>query len=152
MKQFLFLIFISTFVLTACVSQPTDDNEDVEDVLNGKSYEFIVQGFGMSNMLAVVSFNGGEVTVEDEIEGTYTLEEEMIYIEMTHEAAKIILELSTDDYGDGTKIEGVIETYDVQGENIEEERIEEVEEFEGLDYVLEYAEDIEGEEVEDVGE
>ncbi len=106
MKQFLFLIFISTFVLTACVSQPTDDNEDVEDVLNGKSYEFIVQGFGMSNMIAVVSFNDGEVTVEDEIEGTYTLEKEMIYIEMRHEAAKIILELSTDDYGDGTKIEG----------------------------------------------
>lgn len=144
MKQYLFLMFISTLILTACATPPSDD---VEDVLSGKSYKFNAQGFGMENELADFTFADGVVIVgEDEGEGEYTIENDVINIELKREAVKIHLELKTDDFGDGSLIEGKIKTYEVDGQNFDEKRLEEVEEFEGLDFVLEQITEKEAEE------
>lgn len=95
----------------------------------------------MENTVAQLTFSGGSVSDGGDVEGTYYLEAETINIELKHEAARIELILVTEDFGDGSLIEGHIEHYEVEGQNFEEERIEEVDEFEGLDFVLERIEE-----------
>lgn len=148
MKKLMFLLLIGTFMLTSCDDvEPEaveDEDAEVEDILSGNAYDFNVQGFGMENTLAQLTFSGGNVTTDVELEGTYYLEAETINIELRHEAAKVQLVLITEDFGDGSFIEGHIETYEVEGQNIDESRLEEVDEFEGLDFVLErFEEDVE---------
>lgn len=148
MKKLMFLLLIGTFMLTSCDDvEPEaveDEDAEVEDILSGNAYDFNVQGYGMENTLAQLTFSGGNVTTDVELEGTYYLEAETINIELRHEAAKVQLVLITEDFGDGSFIEGHIETYEVEGQNIDESRLEEVDEFEGLDFVLErFEEDVE---------
>lgn len=147
MKKLMFLLLIGTFMLTSCDDvEPEaveDEDAEVEDILSGNAYDFNVQGFGMENTLAQLTFSGGNVTTDVDLEGTYYLEAETINIELRHEAAKVQLVLITEDFGDGSFIEGHIETYEVEGQNIDESRLEEVDEFEGLDFVLErFEEDV----------
>lgn len=149
MKKLMFLLLIGIFMLMACDAEPEvveDEDAEVEDILSGNAYDFNVQGFGMENTLAQLTFSGGNVTTDVDLEGTYYLEAETINIELRHEAAKVQLVLITEDFGDGSFIEGHIETYEVEGQNIDESRLEEVDEFEGLDFVLErFEEDVEPE-------
>ena len=144
MKKLMFLITILIILLAACDAEEValDENDDVtEDILSGNSYDFNVQGFGMENTIANLIFSGGSVTDGEDVEGTYFLEAETINIKLTHQSAMIELVLITEDFGDGSYIEGHIETYEVEGHNFDEERIEEVDEFEGLDFVLERVEE-----------
>lgn len=146
MRKSMSLVLISGIMLCACdadVEEIAESEEDaeVEDILSGHSYDFNVQGFGMENTVAQLVFSGGSVSDGGDMEGTYHLEAETINIELRHEAAVVELVLVTEDFGDGSLIEGHIETYEVEGQNIEEERIEEVDEFEGLDFELERIEE-----------
>ncbi len=147
MKRMNFFLLISTFLLMACNAEqvPVEDdanaNAEVEDVLSNNTYDFNVQGYGMENTVSQFTFSGGSVSDGEDFEGTYYLEAETINIELTHEAAKVQLVLVTEDFGDGSLIEGRIETYEVLGQNFDEERIEEVDEFEGFDFVLERIEE-----------
>lgn len=147
MKKSMFFLISSMFLLMACEAEQMmeDENADadaeVEDVLSNSTYDFNVQGYGMENTVAQLTFSGGSVSDGGDVEGTYYLEAETINIELKHEAARIELILVTEDFGDGSLIEGHIEHYEVEGQNFEEERIEEVDEFEGLDFVLERIEE-----------
>lgn len=94
----------------------------------------------------MLHFRDGNVDDLNGGSGTYEIDEDEITLDITQGDADIHLLLLADDMSDYEFIEGGIAEFDVNGESELESRLDEVEEFEGLDFTLRRTEEYEEEE------
>lgn len=120
-------------------SDAATDSEDGENQFAGNSYFLSIQHVGQLQPFGELVFEDDTLTFEQEdglLEGTYTVDDKTLNYEVENDDLKIIVTLVQNDYEGEIVVEGHVESYEIESDNLTAEDEETIEELQGAIFMM----------------
>lgn len=121
------------------VSDEASDSDNADNQFAGNSYYLSIQHAGQLQPFGELVFEDEIVTLEQEdvtFEGTYSVDDKTLNYEVENDDIKIIVTLVQNDYEGEIVVEGHVESYEVESDNLTEDDEETIEELQDAIFMM----------------